>query len=672
MTPKRPMNNPARVVPRSPGWLLVGLLSLAAACGSGEPRTTVRMDFSRPAGLFDAPFPADDLRSAAGIDLSLFPNPDGAAIVDQVKRLLDRATGFSTTGGVFFAFSGPVDPAGLPDVAATVTPGSPVFLIGIDPDAADYGMRYPLEVELEPVANLYAADNMLSLMPLQGVPLRAGTRYAAVVTTTLSDIGGANIAPASAAALAGYSDAVSELASLGVQADQIAGMTVFTTGDPTAEYVRVREAALARPLPVVDAPFARTDLFDDFCVYQSTIGVPDYQSGTPPFKKQGGTWEFDAAGDPVFQRVSPSTIVVTVPRSPLPSAGYPLVVFVRTGGGGNRPLVDRGARAASGGGAIEPGEGPARYFARAGFAGLQIDGPHGGLRDYGGDEQFLMFNVNNLGALRDNVRQSALELSVIAHVAAALELDASDCPPAGTSVPGPAAARFDSAHFALMGHSMGATIGPLTVAYEPLYGAMLLSGAGGSWLENLVHKRKPVELAPIIGLLLGQGSDVRTDDPMLSLAQWALESADPPVYGEQIVRAPADGTSPRHVLMMQGIVDNYILPRIANTTSLSLGLDLAGPELDDAGDPRLDGQTPLGPLLPLVGRAVIPLPASGNVEIAGRAAATAVVIQYAEDGLEDGHEVVFQTAAPKRHYQCFLATWLAGTPFVPDFDAACP
>jgi len=56
--------------------------------------------------------------------------------------------------------------------------------------------------------------------------------------------------------------------------------------------------------------------------------------------------------------------------------------------------------------------------------------------------------------------------------------------------------------------------------------------------------------------------------------------------------------------------------------------------------------------------------------------ATAVVTQHAEDGLEDGHEVMYQTDVPKHQYQCFLASWLAtGVPSVPTDaarDADCP
>jgi hypothetical protein len=45
------------------------------------------------------------------------------------------------------------------------------------------------------------------------------------------------------------------------------------------------------------------------------------------------------------------------------------------------------------------------------------------------------------------------------------------------------------------------------------------------------------------------------------------------------------------------------------------------------------------------------------------------------DGIEDGHEVIFQTDPPKHQYRCFLQSWLSGVPKVPPDDVAdapCP
>jgi hypothetical protein len=348
----------------------------------------------------------------------------------------------------------------------------------------------------------------------------------------------------------------------------------------------------------------------------------------------------------------------------MPAAGYPIVVLSRTGAGGDRPLVDRGVAAVNGGPPLVAGTGPALYFANVGFAGSSIDGPLGGLRNPTNEnEDFLIFNVGNPVALRDNVRQSAAELALQAHLLENVRIDVSGCP--GAVAPGNQAS-FDVGTMALMGHSMGATIAPLAVAVEPRFRAALLSGAGGSWIENVIYKQLPV---PVLGLaealvgLPGTGYHLTIWDPLLSLFQWANESADPPVYSRHITLEPTVGR-PRHVLMMQGIVDHYIMPPIADAESLSLGLNLAGPELDDT-PAEIAGLAPVGPLLGLVGSRSITLPASLDFASAKGVKVTAVVTQNPGDGIEDGHEVVFQTDGPKHQYSCFLQGLLKGDPVVP-------
>jgi hypothetical protein len=400
--------------------------------------------------------------------------------------------------------------------------------------------------------------------------------------------------------------------------------------------------------------------------------MPDYQSGASPFdfSSMGGAWQMDASGKPMFQRNEDAGIVVTIPRAPMPSGGWPIVHFLRTGGGGSRPLVDRGPQATTGGPPIAPGTGPAMFFAMAGLAGASVDGPHEGARNMtGGNEDFIVFNVFNPPALRDNLRESAVEYALFAHILAGLSFDVSDCP--GTTSP----AKFDTTRVALMGHSMGATIAPLTMAVEPMYRAAVLSGAGASWIENVIWKQQPLGVQAAFDLLLGYGSTGRMvpeDDPVLTLFQWAEESADPLVYARSLIAEPASGQMARQVLMEQGIVDHYILPNIANALSLPLGLDLGGMPLDGSSSELQSlGTTPLTTVLPYSGRAQITLPASGN----RAGGVTAVVVQHPGDGIEDGHEVVFQTDPPKREYRCFLQTWAAGgVPLVPApgaVDGAC-
>jgi hypothetical protein len=626
------------------------------------------LDFARP-HFFSAPFPSDDLYSNGGANADAFPNPTGAMVVEQARALLADNTGFALTGAVFFQISERLDPASLPALATTITAGSPVVLAAIDPNALDYGTRYPIEVTFEPTGTPYGADNLLALLPLQGMPLRPNERYAAIVTTELRSTHGQRLDAAPDDVLARFPDARAALHTLGISAGEVAGITAFTTGDPAGGLVAARQAALAHVPASQDGPFALTDIFTDYCAFKTTIAMPDWQSGTPPYDGSGGTWILDANGAPIFQRTEDADFVLTVPRTPAPAAGYPLMVFSRTGGGGDRPLVDRGQQAMTGGPPLVPGEGPALYLARAGFAAIEVDGPLGGLRNTTmANEDFTTFNITNLGAMRDNIRESAIELDVIAAYGVAMHVDVSACPGGATNV------GFDASHVAIMGHSMGAWIAPLAAADEPLFGATVLSGAGGSWIDNIIYKQLPLAPLPIIEDLLRVYS-LNADDPVLSFSAWSLEPADPQVYGAYIVREPPAGTPPRQVLMIQGIVDDYILPRIAEATSLSFGLDLAGAELDTEDDPRLAGELALGPLLPLNGRSALTLPAQSNVTTSA-GTATAVVTQHMGDGIEDGHEVMFQTDPPKHEYQCFLASWLAtGAPSVPtdaSRDAPCP
>ncbi len=82
--------------------------------------------------------------------------------------------------------------------------------------------------------------------------------------------------------------------------------------------------------------------------------------------------------------------------------------------------------------------------------------------------------------------------------------------------------------------------------------------------------------------------------------------------------------------------------------------------------PEIASFTPIGQVLPLVGRTAIAYPASDNVTTTSNAMVTAVVAQGASDGIEDGHEFVFQTPGPKYQYRCFLASYAKGqSPQVP-------
>lgn len=645
----------------------------------------VRMDLSLNQGFFSAPFPGEHRRHDDGtVDLTGYPNPRRNEYAQSLIALAEKRDGFALTAAVYFQLSGAIPVERLPDVATSASPGSNVFLVSVDSSANSPAQRVPVHVSFQLDAGMYGARNLLAIRPVQGFVLRPDTLYAAVVLDRVTDARGRALqaAPAltqllegqspsslSAGAIDAFRRAIDALRTQGVSLSSIAGLTVFRTGNPTRDMQRFRDHATAQPPLSPVEPFVRTDVFETYCVYQSTVEMPVYQRGEPPYATTGGDWAEDARGVPSVQRRERARIVVTVPRRAMPTAGYPMVVFSRTGGGGDRPLVDRGVRAVNHGPSLAPGSGPALEFARAGWAAISPDGPHGGSRNATrGDEQLLIFNFSNLAAMRDNLRQSALELILTAHMLPTLRVNSSDC--AGAA----AEARFDTSALTVMGHSMGASIAPIAAAFEPRFRAMLLSGAGASWTENVMHKQLPLAVRPLADILVGYpgtGRNLRADDPILNILQWAGETADAQVFNRYLIdEAPEQ--RPRHVLMMQGIVDHYIMPPIANAATLSLGLDLGGAALDRS-TAELAPFTPIEPLLALAGRQTLALPAANNRTING-ARVTAILTQERQDGVEDGHEVVFQTVAPRRQYRCFLESLARSSPTVPAagaLDDAC-
>lgn len=644
-----------------PLLLLLACTQPGSSPGPAAEPGQVHHDFgSTDTDFWAAPHPsAHRLQADGTVGLTAFPNPDGTPMVADLLALLHgRATGFGTTSAVAFRLADGVDPASLPGLAETVLPEATAYIVDVDPSSPERGRLLPLTARYDADAGPFGDDHLLSLLPLQGVPLRPGTRYAAVLTTGLRSAEGSALPAWSGAARLATGQCPAGLSSrpcaeyraalmaLTTPVERVAGLAAFTTADPRAELAAwTAHARSQTPAPLAD-DLTLVESFDDYCVFEGTTSMPLYQSGTPPYLDGGGEILLADDGAPALDHWEDARVVVTLPRQAPPAAGFPLAVMVRTGGGGDRPLVDRGPRDATGQ-VLIPGTGMAMTFAQAGWAGLSVDGPHGGRRNIsGGDEQFLIFNVGNPAAMRDNLRQSALELALLPALAEELTLPSCD----GSSTTG-----FDLSALTILGHSMGATIAPLTLGVAPEYRAAILSGAGGSWIENIVYKQSPLEVRPLAEAMLGYGDrELHSHDPALQLLQWAGESADPPVWGADIQSA---GT---HVLTTQGIVDTYILPPMANATSLSLGLDLGGDALD-ASHPDLVDFLALEEVLPFVDGQSLVLPVQGN-----RDGVTRVVVQHLEDGVEDGHEVLFQLEAARAQVRVFLEGLAAGdVPTVP-------
>jgi len=131
---------------------------------------------------------------------------------------------------------------------------------------------------------------------------------------------------------------------------RVIAATVFPTGDPFAETLALRDAIAARPAPPLE-DLELAEEYDEFCVVTGRVGLPVYQRGPKPY----GTYPSGALvvedGAPVIQETDEVVVYLTLPKAPMPEAGFPLVLYANGGGGeGRRRGRRRGGRRGGGGG----------------------------------------------------------------------------------------------------------------------------------------------------------------------------------------------------------------------------------------------------------------------------------------------------------------------------------
>ncbi|HRE88683.1 MAG TPA: hypothetical protein PK095_06030, partial [Myxococcota bacterium] len=302
--------------------------------------------------FYDAPVPAPDLfdPSTGRPDLSDFPREPGG-FVDGLVTVAAETDGASLAGHVLFALTEPLPEGALAELSAA-------FVDLDDPDRATHSATLTFEADGGP----YGAPNLIAAQPIQGLALLPGRRYALAIHTTGASREAVGRAAVLSDLLTGrenadltnrplWDEGLAAAHSL-APAEQLFALTVFETARATDTLMTFVAAARQNP-PTLSTPPALIETYDRFCVYRADLEVPDYQHGPLPYASPGeGAWRIkDDAPD--LARRAPSRLFITVPRG-ASTGKTPFVIFVRTGGGGDRPLIDRGPRASAGGEPIVP------------------------------------------------------------------------------------------------------------------------------------------------------------------------------------------------------------------------------------------------------------------------------------------------------------------------------
>ena len=590
--------------------LMLALGSATPGCGDddGSARpiegTSVRFDpgaLDGSAGFFDLPWPSPArLRADGHPDLAGFPLPVASPSLESfvstyLEAIADAAPGFGTNAGAFFGFDGPLDRASLPaDPVATLAPDATAFLIDVDPASPERGARVPAHVSVQVEPTIYEPPDLLTVMPVPGFPLRPARTYAAVVTRGARDAGGEPLGspgelerlkegrsgddPVLGALAGPFALLWETLEAEGIDRSEVAAATVFTTRDPAAEMHRIRDWIHDR-VPV--QPAEGLVLADSTATYHQFDGrlvVPTFQTGTPPFLTEGGAILFDPSGDPIQQGEESIRFTLTVPRGAPPASGWPLVLYAHGTGGDAESVLPR-----------------ADDFASRGLAGLGLDQPlHGDRIPSAETLNFLFYNYVNPPAAKDNGRQAVAEEIHALRVARELEI------PAGLHPEG-LGATFDPNRILFMGHSQGATWGPLFLAVEDEVRCGVLSAPGSSLMLTILQKVEPIDIPFLVASFAGtvQTGELDLFHPLLHLVQTGAEEIDALNYARDL--ALDAETIPTSVLMTESPEDLFVTP---DTTDALLAASGGQPVEPLLLDPPIYDLLASGPVAP---------PVAGNV-----------------------------------------------------------
>lgn len=617
------------------------------------------------------------------------PNKFRQYIIDVADRTLRD---FAPNSAAYLRFSGPIDTGRLPTPSDSLTPNAQLFLVNVEPDSPRRGKRIPLSTRFFP-SSRYLPTNTLAAMPFPGFPMAPNEHHALVVLRGLHDKAGADLKlnPEFEKLKSGSGDDASQntlygevftyLESLGTPRAQIAAMTVFRVGDPVAPLQAVVKKVLQLGPEIGGVVVDKATVSNGLYTLSGTLKIPNYQRGVQPILPHVNIIkmeiEFDPddhsgellppddldlseTPDPQKPRLETVSFKLTVPVTPINDAKnaqdkktvpLPLVIYGHGTGGNRSTFINNGTASDLGSlgiavlsiDAVAHGERIDPENMQADLKGLlkQL-----GYYDYMSDlltGGMFFYNFASAYAGDGNVQQSALDYIWLASLFSRIELAA----PTDT----PVTLVFDKAKTYYMGHSQGATTGPLTVL-SPDLKAHFFSAGGGHLIMTALTKGD-AELLTIKDVVNYGVCDPQLDEhhPMLTMLQMVGEPSDPLNYAPYFAKWPHDAGF-RHVYLTEGTQDTSVTPPSNEALSTATGMQLVGKELKTVVGQQLLGIVP----------STVDL--KGNLQ---QGTITAGFRQFTCGGnCGEDHFVAFYVPEAQSSWQSFFASLLKdGIPTIP-------
>lgn len=673
---------------------------------AGATRVDIRLPRGERPDFNTLPWPSELFRAEDGsLDWHTFPGSNHPLLTSYFATAKADLPDFSIAPNIYFHFTAAPHRGRLsmrPEASMSIR--SPIFLIDVDPKSPERGSLFPLETRYFQSSLSYIPARTLAVKPVAGFVLRPGTLYAAIVRRDLGDSEGRPLGttpdfeqikssvPVSDAAMERarsiHVGAFDYLSSLGVRRDDIAAAALFRTHVPHAVAEKLFGVATSLPanlsprLLSVRWPRPATSAYADLRPYTAIVGyycTPSFQSriDDAPFLTGGGTLEFDENGLPRAVPVPESSrfragpcgdlirarFILTIPKTPMPEGGFPLLVVAHGTGGSASDFLGYNDFAA--------------WAAREGIAAVSTDQPlHGGgdpegarpgsreraplriagipvslFRGQPRGSEIAFYNPLNPAATRDNLRQAAIDASLLARLLVATDFATAERP-AGKDEskaknkaknktktkdpekllgppPGHTPPRFDKTKILFAGHSQGSQSMAVQAAIDPLVRGVILSGCGGDARLGIV-RRRDLTIMPFVEAALGlKKGELHEFHPLMALVQALIDPVDPQSFA-RFYRDPLPGRSPQNVLHYGGITDTYTPPESASALATALRAAPLSPLLAPVPGLRILGITPTEGLL------------RGNL---AKGKATAAFVQLASTHGGNGHFVLYHEPA---------------------------
>lgn len=386
------------------------------------------------------------------------------------------------------------------------------------------------------------------------------------------------------------------------------------------------------------------------------------------------TFAHDAMGNVIPAPEKPTDkiwLTVAIPTAPMPAGGYPVVIVQHGLSGSREYLLELANPFCNAGWAVVAID-SVTFGARAPEKEFQNDAANNFAGSYAGPDGFadpVMGATNgssdffgsllNIGALRDQLRQAALDTAQVVKVL-------KSSPDLSALQTGMTPPKFDATKIAYIGDSLGGIEGATSAAIEPSVSAWVLNVAGGGLLTDLGP------YSPVISKQLGLAggfnfafqADVFTPaHPMVTLVQTVAELGDPIVYADAIVTHPQPlkgmATKPRNVIQTEVLFDEIVANEAGEALARAAGFALATPNVGSNAE-LSDLKNPDGNPHKITFQAATP-DGAGSIHDAPVMGVTAVLVQTGPG--THGEDLVHSQGT-----RSFVAPWAqydTGAPYTP-------